>query len=78
MLEQIQHLRPVQNNIFYFLSESGNAGRNWKPRLRTRKNKLRMDLEMNMTKPMEFWDIGKPTMRGIRKCTKCGTFNGTR
>ncbi|XP_023334170.1 uncharacterized protein C2orf42 homolog isoform X3 [Eurytemora carolleeae] len=37
-----------------------------------------MDLEMSMTKPMEFWDIGKPTMRGIRKCTKCGTFNGTR
>ena len=36
MLEQLQHLRPVQNNIFYFLSESENAGRNWKPRLRTR------------------------------------------
>lgn len=23
-------------------------------------------------------DLGKPTMRGIRKCPKCGTFNGTR
>ncbi|XP_013409548.1 uncharacterized protein C2orf42 homolog [Lingula anatina] len=25
-----------------------------------------------------FGDLGKPTMRGIRKCPKCGTFNGTR
>ena len=23
-------------------------------------------------------DLGKPTMRGIRKCPKCGTYNGTR
>jgi len=23
-------------------------------------------------------DMGKPTMRGIRKCPKCGTYNGTR
>ena len=23
-------------------------------------------------------DLGKPTMRGVRKCPKCGTFNGTR
>ncbi len=23
-------------------------------------------------------DLGKPTMRGIRKCPKCSTFNGTR
>lgn len=23
-------------------------------------------------------DLGKPTMRGIRKCTKCGLLNGTR
>ena len=22
--------------------------------------------------------LGKPTMRGIRKCPKCGTYNGTR
>ena len=25
-----------------------------------------------------FGDLGKPTMRGVRKCPKCGTFNGTR
>ena len=25
-----------------------------------------------------FGDLGKPTLRGIRKCPKCGTFNGTR
>lgn len=25
-----------------------------------------------------FEDLGKPTMRGVRKCPKCGTFNGTR
>lgn len=23
-------------------------------------------------------DLGKPTMRGVRKCPKCGTYNGTR
>ena len=23
-------------------------------------------------------DLGKPTMRGIRKCPKCGVYNGTR
>ena len=23
-------------------------------------------------------DLGKPTMRGIRKCSKCGLLNGTR
>ncbi|CAL1543697.1 unnamed protein product [Lymnaea stagnalis] len=25
-----------------------------------------------------FGDLGKPTLRGVRKCPKCGTFNGTR
>ncbi|XP_074641628.1 uncharacterized protein C2orf42-like [Tubulanus polymorphus] len=25
-----------------------------------------------------FGDLGKPTMRGVRKCPKCGTYNGTR
>ena len=25
-----------------------------------------------------FEDLGKPTMRGVRKCPKCGTYNGTR
>ncbi|XP_022252905.1 uncharacterized protein C2orf42-like isoform X1 [Limulus polyphemus] len=25
-----------------------------------------------------FGDLGKPTLRGIRKCPKCGTYNGTR
>ena len=25
-----------------------------------------------------FEDLGKPTMRGVRKCPKCGTLNGTR
>ena len=25
-----------------------------------------------------FGDLGKPTMRGIRKCPKCGVYNGTR
>ncbi|ESO90823.1 hypothetical protein LOTGIDRAFT_122741 [Lottia gigantea] len=25
-----------------------------------------------------FGDLGKATMRGVRKCPKCGTFNGTR
>ena len=25
-----------------------------------------------------FGDLGKPTMRGIRKCPQCGTMNGTR
>ncbi|GFV41161.1 uncharacterized protein C2orf42 homolog [Trichonephila clavipes] len=25
-----------------------------------------------------FEDLGKPTLRGVRKCPKCGTFNGTR
>lgn len=25
-----------------------------------------------------FGDLGKPTMRGVRKCPKCGTLNGTR
>jgi len=29
-------------------------------------------------KPRDVWDIGKPTMRGVRKCPKCGTMNGTR
>ena len=29
-------------------------------------------------KPGLLADLGKPTMRGIRKCPKCGTFNGTR
>ena len=24
------------------------------------------------------WDIGRPTMRGVKKCPKCGTINGTR
>ena len=23
-------------------------------------------------------DLGKPTLRGVRKCSKCGTLNGTR
>lgn len=23
-------------------------------------------------------DLGKPTLRGVRKCVKCGTLNGTR
>lgn len=23
-------------------------------------------------------NLGKPTLRGVRKCTKCGTLNGTR
>ncbi|GAB1604005.1 uncharacterized protein C2orf42-like isoform X1 [Argonauta hians] len=25
-----------------------------------------------------FEDLGKPTLRGVRKCPKCGTYNGTR
>ncbi|CAE1278715.1 Uncharacterized protein C2orf42,Uncharacterized protein C2orf42 homolog [Acanthosepion pharaonis] len=25
-----------------------------------------------------FGDLGKPTLRGVRKCPKCGTYNGTR
>ena len=25
-----------------------------------------------------FLDLGKPTLRGVRKCPKCGTLNGTR
>lgn len=25
-----------------------------------------------------FADLGRPTLRGIRKCPKCGTVNGTR
>ncbi|XP_054714511.1 uncharacterized protein C2orf42 homolog isoform X2 [Uloborus diversus] len=25
-----------------------------------------------------FEDLGRPTLRGVRKCPKCGTFNGTR
>lgn len=25
-----------------------------------------------------FADLGRPTKRGIRKCPKCGTINGTR
>lgn len=25
-----------------------------------------------------FEDLGKPTLRGVRRCPKCGTFNGTR
>lgn len=25
-----------------------------------------------------FGDLGKPTLRGVRKCPKCGTLNGTR
>ena len=25
-----------------------------------------------------FADLGKPTLRGIRKCPKCGTYNGSR
>ncbi|XP_023213638.1 uncharacterized protein C2orf42 homolog [Centruroides sculpturatus] len=25
-----------------------------------------------------FDDLGKPTLRGVRKCPKCGTYNGTR
>lgn len=25
-----------------------------------------------------FGDLGKPTLRGVRKCHKCGTYNGTR
>ena len=31
-----------------------------------------------VTSPGKMTDLGKPTMRGIRKCPKCGTFNGTR
>jgi len=27
---------------------------------------------------LDLGNLGKPTMRGIRKCPKCGTFNGTR
>ena len=27
---------------------------------------------------MALTTLGKPTMRGIRKCPKCGTYNGTR
>lgn len=23
-------------------------------------------------------DLGKPTLRGVKKCPKCGTYNGTR
>jgi len=30
------------------------------------------------TQPGVLGDLGKPTMRGIRKCPKCGTYNGTR
>lgn len=35
-----------------------------------------------MTTPQKlrslFGDLGKPTLRGVRKCPKCGTYNGTR
>nr|XP_033803961.1 uncharacterized protein C2orf42 homolog isoform X2 [Geotrypetes seraphini] len=38
-------------------------------------------MEMNSTKasvPEFLSDLGKPTLRGIRKCPRCGTYNGTR
>ncbi|XP_072122850.1 uncharacterized protein C2orf42 homolog isoform X2 [Mobula birostris] len=31
-----------------------------------------------MKTPAFLADLGKPTLRGIKKCPKCGTFNGTR
>ncbi|XP_029459852.1 uncharacterized protein C2orf42 homolog isoform X2 [Rhinatrema bivittatum] len=38
-------------------------------------------MEMNSTRasvPEFLSDLGKPTLRGIRKCPRCGTYNGTR
>jgi Putative treble-clef, zinc-finger, Zn-binding len=30
------------------------------------------------TSKVKFTDLGRPTLRGVRKCPKCGTVNGTR
>jgi len=35
-------------------------------------------MEINVKVGPEPWNIGKPTLRGVRKCPKCGTYNGTR
>jgi len=32
----------------------------------------------SLQSPKFLGDLGKPTLRGVRKCDKCGTFNGTR
>ena len=37
-----------------------------------------MDVKMEPAMAKTSTDLGKPTMRGIRKCPKCGTYNGTR
>ena len=37
-----------------------------------------MDVKMEPAMAKATTDLGKPTMRGIRKCPKCGTYNGTR
>ena len=34
--------------------------------------------EQPLIPPKMSGDLGKPTMRGIRRCPKCGTYNGTR
>lgn len=33
---------------------------------------------MNKEKKLMFEDLGRATLRGVRKCPECGTFNGTR
>lgn len=35
-------------------------------------------LPVSSSPPKTFPDLGRPTKRGIKKCPKCGTYNGTR
>ena len=37
-----------------------------------------MSLMKDLNKPVLFGDLGKATRRGVRKCPKCFTINGTR
>ncbi|XP_076468816.1 uncharacterized protein C2orf42-like isoform X2 [Babylonia areolata] len=51
----------------------------WKQHLRVdRKHYPHPDMAAPDKLKALFGDLGKPTLRGVRKCPKCGTYNGTR